>query len=546
MNRIAIACLGWILLAGTAASAQEVPAGETEAHSPWGIAPSHSASWGVANWAPVIAEAGVHWIRGFRQDIPDRVLPVMKKNGFQVAGILQYSKKGVPFTFPVDVIPEWEAYVKDMIGKAGGQVRHWEVWNEPPNFSRNKSPRDYAKIVVAAYRAAKEADPEVQVGLAAQSVNLNFLAQALDAGAAGHFDYVTVHPYEVMDLAARGWEAQFMSIVPTIRKLLADKSPSKKDVPIWVTEVGKPVPKGEDPGAQADFLVKAYAMGIAQGFRRIHWFEGIDGDSGPFGLIAGNNGKAPKRPSYHALRRMIELLGQTPKPLGWLRPKGKHHAFVFQGAETPVMVAWAVPRSTEAIEFGTRVRVVEPKSGETSEAESCRITPSPVFITGIPPAMVAEARTNLGRPYLWDADYSAASSIAFDPDGEQGGLHPTGEQTLITVDGEKALDISRSAGVAFTVDPSFLSYTKTPVTITVVLRRNTPGAAGFNFAYESASGWKGGFGWYTVPGNDKWYTKTWKIDDPQFVGKWGYHFSLWSDSTRHSNYSIRRVTVSRD
>ena len=70
--------------------------------------------------------------------------------------------------------------------------------------------------------------------------------------------------------------------------------------------------------------------------------------------------------------------------------------------------------------------------------------------------------------------------------------------------------------------------------------------AGFNFAYESTSGWKGGFGWYTVPEGEGWITKTWKISDPQFVGKWGYHFSFWSDSTQHSQYSILSVTVTKE
>jgi hypothetical protein len=72
-----------------------------------------------------------------------------------------------------------------------------------------------ATIVVAAYDAVKAADPTVQVGLAAQSVNLNFMAQALDAGAADHFDYVTVHPYETMGLVDDGWEAQYMSMPAT-------------------------------------------------------------------------------------------------------------------------------------------------------------------------------------------------------------------------------------------------------------------------------------------------------------------------------------------
>ena len=288
MFRSATSILGIAILLG--ASSQEE--GGAAAESPWGVAPSHSSSRGIESWAGPIAETGVDWMRGFYQGESERVLAVAAKNGYQVSGILQ-----APASFPVDALPEWKQYVADSIKRTRGKVRYWEVWNEPPNFSQSKSPVDYAKIVVAAYQTAKEVDPTVQVGLAAQSVNLNFLAQALDAGAAGHFDYVTVHPYETLDLVASGWEAQYLSIVPTIRKLLADKSPGKKDVPVWFTEVGEPVQKGVTPQRQADTLVKAYVLGLAQGVLRIHWFEPIDGDSGPFGLIAGGSGSGSRRPS---------------------------------------------------------------------------------------------------------------------------------------------------------------------------------------------------------------------------------------------------------
>src|SRR5688572_8274673 len=86
-----------------------------EAESPWGIAPSHSASWGVGSWSKEIAETGVRWMRGFHQGDTDRVLGIAEKNGYQVAGILQWSKKGGPGTFPADAIPEWKAYVTGMI-----------------------------------------------------------------------------------------------------------------------------------------------------------------------------------------------------------------------------------------------------------------------------------------------------------------------------------------------------------------------------------------------------------------------------------------------
>ena len=59
------------------------------------------------------------------------------------------------------------------------------------------------------------------------------------------------------------------------------------------------------------------------------------------------------------------------------------------------------------------------------------------------------------------------------------------------------------------------------------------------------TGWKTAGGWYTVPGNTEWHTKTWTLTDAQFVNIWGYNFRLDSDSTAHSKYYIRKVTVTR-
>jgi hypothetical protein len=531
--------LAFLLLCAAGAAPQD-------AESPWGIAPSHSASWGIGSWAGEIGATGVRWMRGYHQGDTDRVLTIAEKHGYQVAGILQWSKKGGPGTFPSDALPEWKAYVAETLRKTKGRVRVWEVWNEPPNFSQSKSPADYAKIVVAAYEAAKEADPTVRVGLAAQSVNLNFLAQALDAGAAGHFDHVTVHPYEIMDLVAQGWEAQFLSIVPNIRKLLADKSPAQKDVPVWFTEVGQPVEKGITPEMQADTLVKAYVLGLAQGVRRIHWFEGIDGDSGPFGLIAGNTGSAPKRPSYTALAQLIKALGQTPRFAGWLLLDGKHYGFVFEGPEGAVLATWAGPGVRAKAGFGAKVRLVRPQSGEASETDAVELTNSPLLAVGVPPALVAEARANLGRPFPWGGDYTGAVSVSWEAPGTERGLHPVGRGKAITLDGKEARDVSASSGQSFTVDPNFLSYTPTPITITAVFRRNGEKAAGFNLKYESTAGWRGTGGWITVPPGSEWVTKTWTIKDPQFVGKWGVHFGFDSDSTQHSSYSLLRVTVAKE
>jgi hypothetical protein len=508
--------------------------------SPWGVAPSHSSSWGIASWSPVIAETGLRWIRGFNQEQPERVLAVADKHGYRLCGILAWSPKGEKFSFPVKHIPEWETWIMSLLARTQGRVKHWEVWNEPPNFSESKSPEDYAKIVVSAYRTAKKVDPTLQIGLAAQSVNLNFLARALDAGAAGHFDYVTVHPYEVLDMVERGWEAQYMSIVPTIRRLLADKSPKQKDAPIVITEVGTIVDARHSPERQADQLVKAFILGMAQGVKRIHWFEALDGDSGPFGLIAGSDGRGPRRLSFTAMSQLVKTLGHAPKRAGWWVEDGRHFAFAFEGAEGPVLAAWAAPGTASRLSFGAKVRVVDPRTGAASETEVVELTNAPVLIQGVPPERLAEARAQAAKPFPWGGDYTGARSVAWS-DGVARGVHPTGGKI---VDG--VLNLSGTAGTAFTVDPNFNAYDSIPLKVTALVRRNGDKPAGFNFRYESTADFKGGFGWHGIPPGREWTALTWTLKDPRFVGKWGFHFSFDSDSPQHAEFSVKSVTVTKE
>jgi hypothetical protein len=296
---------------------------------------------------------------------------------------------------------------------------------------------------------------------------------------------------------------------------------------------------------QADTLVKAYVMGIAQGALRVHWFEALDGDSGPFGLIAGSSGSAPKRPSYTAVSKLIEYLGDKPAYVGWLLIDGQHLGFVFDGPKGLVMVAWAPPATSSSVAFNATVHVVDPHTGAGSDVSTYTLTHSPILVSALPQPFADSARSNFDRPFPWGGDYSAALSVCFAAPNDQRGLHPLGPGNLINVAGTSARDQSQSSALSFTVDPNFLSYSATPIRITAVLRGNTTTSAGFNLKYESTSGWKSVGGWFTVPGSDRWYTQSWNISDPQFVGKWGYNFSFDSDSTTFSNYSVQSVTVTK-
>ena len=498
-------------------------------------------------WAVEPEQGKWHW-----QSL-DEQLAYFSEHHFETGGMLignpKWNTLDAPGNLPVNNLNGWSAYVTAVVRHAKGRIKHWEVWNEPPNFTgREQTPADYAKIVVSAYDAAKVADPECKVGLAAKSAHINYLEQVIKAGAKDHFDYITLHPYEVLDgiVDNAGTEAVFMQIVPTMRRMLMVQNPARAQVPVFFTELGCDVKKGAD--TQAHALIKAYTMGIAQGVSCIHWFEGRDGDSGPLGLL---DAKGTPRLAYNAMAQMIQNLGQHPAYLGWVLLNEKHYGFVFKGPQTNVLITWAYRGTSEHVSLGQPVSFVNPVAGGMSRAESLDLTSAPVMILDVPAAMAEQAKLNQSKPLSWGGDFSLAKSISIKmgEHGEEKGLHSRSGAAVaaaVVGYGGSARAGNVPGGNLFIVDPGFLSYTSVPIEISVVVRRNSANDnAGFKLVYESSNGLKSSGGWYTVPDNKEWHTVRWQIKDPQFVNYWGYNFALVSDSEKYNKYYIQSVTVTK-
>jgi hypothetical protein len=533
----------------------------SDADNPFGVSSSAQASGRHAEWMPKMAKAGVKWVRicpDWNQVEPapgvwnwtwmDSMLEAATSNNLQVSGLLLYNAAWLnanTHTFPTNDYQAWARYVSNIVSHAQGHIRNWEIWNEPESFAAGGTPYDYARVVTNAYAAAKAADPNAQLGLSVASVDIVYLEQAIRAGASGHFDFICVHPYETLGSVVEGQEALFMSIVPTIRKMLTNADPAKAKVPIWFTEIGEEVNRTTTPTRQAGDLVKAYAMGISQGVTCLEWFEAHEGGYS-MGLLGSGNKSTP---AYHAYKNLAFELGAQPKSAGWVLLDETNFGFVFQGATTSVMVAWAPTGNKSCLHFQNPVTTVQPLTGDYSTTNDCELSSAPILILGVPQDILDKAALNVSRPFPWQGDYTESLSVSVSygqPNREQG-LHPAKKDSLaaVEVQGEWARDCSKASSVAFTIDPNFLSYVQAPIQIRTRVRRGTANdAAGFNLKYESNKGWRS-IGWNSIPSADKWYTLSWTISDDEFVGKWGHHFSLDSDSTNHSGYYLQDVTVTK-
>jgi polysaccharide biosynthesis protein PslG len=539
-----------------------------EAVNPFGVSSSAQSAGTYTTWMPAATQAGVMWCRMFPEwgniqptagtwnwTPVDSMLNAASNQALKVSGLFFYSAPWVntnTHTFPMNNLPAWATYVSNLVRHAAGRVSHWEVWNEPQGFAVNGTASNYAQVVIRAYDAAKAADPQAQIGLSVAANDVNYLERTIQAGAAGHFDFVAVHPYEITEALEVGWEPVFMGITRTVRRMLQTNDPARASAPVRFTELGRwSSGSTNDDTNQATTLLKAFTLALAQGVECINWHEAKDGQGG-FGLLKGSGSR---RPAYLALSNLTAHLGPSPDYRGWVQINtNTDQGFVFQGPATTVMPLWAAPGTSETVTFSATVRVLKPLTGQLTPLptdNALALSKEPVLILDVPTNLVAQAERNRDLPFPWGGDYTGAASISvtLGAPNTDDGLHqfkPDNSSAPALVYGIWARDASRSTVQDFTVDPNFLSYTPTPIRITVVTRRKEASdSAGFNLKYESPAGWKNYGVWYTVTGTNRWYTNTWTINDPQFVSIWGFNFRLDSDSTNYSKYYLRQVTVTK-
>jgi len=505
--------------------------------SPWGFATSAEWSGEYPRFEPLMHQAGAIWFRHFPtwetlQPKPDEwnwkpadeLVSISRSNGIRVTGLLFYfapwaSSGGDGRTFPIRDMQFWRDYVTGVVSRYRNDIKYWEVWNEPQSFQKNGTPRLYADMVREAFNAAKKADPGAKLGLTTANFAVAYLNEVLKAGATNHFDYLCVHPYENVEvLKEPDGEIQFLSLADNLRRLLAAHR-QRPDLPLWITEIGfqAPIkPDADKDALQAELLVKTYVLGLAQGFERVFWFEARGpayGHETDHGLIRRD---WSLRPAYTALKTMTALLGQSPRYLGWLDLDGSY-GFAFQNA----LVAWSPVGKQQDMKFDVPVRLIQLDGSESERAagQSFTLSNTPVFILGAPSKHAQRG------PFPWGGDFSRC-------------------EEQICFSGQRRLDKGQSA--AFRVHPSFAGFGTTNLAITVVARRLDPAkTAGMQLFYETLKTLHGydRAGWWTIPADDRWHEHTWRLNDANFVGTWGYHFALTEAS---GSFLIKEIRVKRE
>jgi hypothetical protein len=212
--------------------------------------------------------------------------------------------------------------LKQVVARYRGRVTAWEVWNEPNrrSFFKGRDPAgNYARLLSAAYVAAKQADSGTKIiGGSLAEADTEFARTLYANGIKGHLDAFAMHPYSEdrspADPQRAHPEVSFVHGVPAIHDVMVangDRSP------IWLTEFGwSSCTERAAPAWRNCVSEKQQARYLRQGFEQMRqwdyveagvWYALSDRDhdrrelTSNFGLVRRDG--SPK-PAYEAFRSL--------------------------------------------------------------------------------------------------------------------------------------------------------------------------------------------------------------------------------------------------
>src|SRR5512143_340377 len=295
-------------------------------------------------------------------------------NGRQVVGLLENTPRwatdganqiGVPrgLDLPVDDPNNlWAAFVRKVVKRYAGRIDHWIIWNEPDieppddGIQWGGTVADYYHLVKVAYQAAKLENPNAVIHLAGLTWHHDVVhkrvpylqrfineAKKDPTAAANHyyFDVGTFHVYLTTD-----------TVYDILQAMYGILRRNGLKQPIWINETNSqpssdPLNPWRAPtfvtslDQQADFLIHAFALGLAGGAQRIAVYKLIDNPPlpegfPPFGLVRADG---TRRPAYAAIKVITAYFRNT--RAAKLVRTGSTEVVTLDRGEATTRVAWS-------------------------------------------------------------------------------------------------------------------------------------------------------------------------------------------------------------
>ncbi len=254
--------------------------------------------WWYAFQAPMMAAAGVHWIRpwlawentwSIQQPEPDtwdtRALDAsvrrMERFNMRYQCILfrapKWAASGDDWGVPTGShMKEWGNYVYRLVSQYKGRISDYEVWNEPDGMwmSDPNSAEQYMSMLRTSWVMAKKADPNCVIYGLSHAGYMDWLERVGKLGAAKYMDAATFHTYA----SPQQFPNEMHKRIEALHKYGINK--------YWLNEFGCPA-YDFDPeyskqfecseAKQAAALVKNYAMALSfNPDMKAFWFCTLD------------------------------------------------------------------------------------------------------------------------------------------------------------------------------------------------------------------------------------------------------------------------------
>ena len=266
----------------------------------------------------------------------DRAIDLQHKAGIQILGLLDYNpawfKSKNPH--PEEWLSDWGDYVYNVVSRYGrerGQIRYWEIWNEPNLLESGYESglytvRDYVNILSVANAAAKAADPNAMIVLGGiaeiwsdvptHAYDLREYLQLIAAhGGWDEFDILGLHPYRPLAPEVPAWRRdqwETMQNQMDLVDVLLDQLGRK---PIWYTEMGwsSELDGGMSELEQGAWMQRFLLIALTRpGVEKIFWYDFRNDTGGNQHYTRPINDPNEVQFHYGLLRRIYPLRVNDP------------------------------------------------------------------------------------------------------------------------------------------------------------------------------------------------------------------------------------------
>jgi hypothetical protein len=468
-------------------------------------------------WGEIEPEKG-KW----KWDKADWIVEFYRRNGIGMLPILCYRANWMqspPHT--EEDFREFAEYVFRVVDRYKGAVKYWEIWNEPniPTFWKPPSAVDYAKLLKAAYMAAKKADPNcVIMGASANETDVNWLLDIAKNGATTYMDVVSFHPYSMADGPE---EMQLARQIENVHAVMAQIG--RPEIPIWITEMGwiADINKPDEVAAQCKYMVQSHVIALAGGVEKLFWFNLQDWKEGEklegWGMLSPE-GKAKATGTVY--RFLVDKLGGA-KFLGCL-PLQNGSAYLFERAGKTVVIAWARRGQQTSFPVSTSAKAYMLDNARWKDGGNIPIVASLQMYFDDRPRLIEFARKlELGdvvKRLPEDQNLVVNPSFEMSDHGEIYGWHKgvfyggedkgTFERSTDSTDGKYSAALSKAESALWQSYPiPALPGEKYTLTAKIKTTAAT-GANGVQILFLSGPGWgwKGGPMSASITGTNEWQT----------------------------------------